>query len=372
MQSIPGYNNQHSIRPITREIYDLILQNNGWNFDIDGISKDILKPNPERELAIDTETVKRIILHLKAGKHVILTGPPGVGKTELATRILHTVGRKITKSEDQPYLEAVASDEWSRNETIGGLNLDNEFKEGWITKSVNQKKWLLIDEFNRANMNKAFGEMFLAIEYNRITLRPQEAEQFEKSMIVIPKDFRMICTMNDFDKNLLLTELSYGLVSRFAVVGIAPDKNEEEVVEKRIKSELNDKTIYDKCKEQINTYYKFIKEVRAKRLIGVRTSIDVIRFLVNGYDDNGDPDWNWQLLSYAFSDYILPQFDRLDREIIQHALEVSDENLQHSTFDSFKTELREANQRLEKATGWLLKKRRITLTTDTIEQETIN
>jgi hypothetical protein len=126
-------------------------------------------------------------------------------------------------------------------------------------------------------------------------------------------------------------------------------------VEKRIKSELNDKDKYDRCQEQIDTYYKFIDEVREKRLIGVRTSLDVIRFLVNGSNTRADPD-NWKLLSYAFSDYILPQFDRLDREIIQHVLEVSERYLQHNSFESFKEELREANQRLEKATSWLLKK----------------
>jgi MoxR-like ATPase len=358
MQSIVGYNNQHSIRVINREIFDLILQNDGWNFDIDTVSKAILMEDTENELAVDIETVKRIILHLKAGKHVILTGPPGVGKTDLAKRILSSVGSKFTKSNDQPYLEAVASDEWGRNETIGGLNLDNQFKEGWITRSVNTNKWLLIDEFNRANMNKAFGEMFLAIEYKTITLRPQESEQYGKEKIDIPKDFRMICTMNDFDKNLLLTELSYGLTSRFAVVGIAPDRDrEQKVVSNRIKSELNDKTIFDRYKEQIETYYKFIKEVREKRVIGVRTSIDVIRFLVNGSDGNDSSNLNWKLLNYALSDYLLPQFDRLDREIIEHVLKSSDSHLKHTSFESFKKELTEAKQRLENATGWFAKER---------------
>jgi hypothetical protein len=69
-----------------------------------------------------------------------------------------------------------------------------------------------IDEFNRATMNKAFGEMFLAIEYHEIKLPPSEARVYHRPTIEIPESFRMICTMNDFDKNLLLTELSYRLM----------------------------------------------------------------------------------------------------------------------------------------------------------------
>ena len=45
----------------------------------------------------------------------------------------------------------------------------------------------------------------------------------------------MIGTMNDYDKNLLLTELSYGLITRFAFVDIEPDKEKEkESVKKQI------------------------------------------------------------------------------------------------------------------------------------------
>jgi replication-associated recombination protein RarA len=85
------------------------------------------------------------------GKHVILVGAPGIGKTDLAKRILEIIGKKVIGNGS--FLESVASDEWSRHELIGGP----EFQEGWVTKAANTNRWLLIDEFNRANMNKAFG-----------------------------------------------------------------------------------------------------------------------------------------------------------------------------------------------------------------------
>ena len=212
---------------------------------------------------------------MKAGKHVILVGAPGVGKTDLAIRILEIIGKKVIGTDS--YLGSVASDEWSRYELIGGLNLDNKFQEGWVTKAANTSRWLLIDEFNRANMNKAFGELFLAIEY-KIKLQPAEIKSYEgRETIEIPKNFRMICTMNDFDKNLLLTELSYGLINRFAFVVIAPDTQREPiVVERRVKSLLDNDAAYESCREQIKSYFEFISHVRKERIIGVRTSIDVL------------------------------------------------------------------------------------------------
>ena len=56
---------------------------------------DILAIDTKDELAIDRAIVERILLHLKAGEHVILVGPPGVGKTDLARRILRIFGQKV-------------------------------------------------------------------------------------------------------------------------------------------------------------------------------------------------------------------------------------------------------------------------------------
>ncbi len=250
-------NSANSLRnPIYRPFRDYLLNECGdgmnkkdeigWSFDIEKAIDEILLLDTKRELAIDRQLVKRILVHLKAGKHVILVGPPGVGKTDLARRILEIIGKKVIGNDS--FLESVASDEWSRYELIGGVNLANEFQEGWVTKAAVDNKWLLIDEFNRANMNKAFGELFLAIEYNKITLRPTESKRYKKNTIEIPQNFRMICTMNDFDKNLLLTELSYGLISRFAFVPITPDiQREPIVVERRVKSSLGNDASYVLC-----------------------------------------------------------------------------------------------------------------------------
>jgi len=325
-----------------------------WSFDIEQSIDEILMPYTEKELAIDRDVVKRIILHLKAGKHIILVGPPGVGKTDLAIRILKIIGKKVTGNES--IKQSVASDEWSRYEVVGGLDLKEKFQPGVVTNAISENKWLLIDEFNRANMNKAFGEMFLAIEHGIIQFRPNESIVFQDK-ITIPENFRMICTMNDFDKNLLLTELSYGLISRFAFVPITPDiTREKEVVEKRIKRfVISPKTDgqFEKCKEQIDAYFKFINAVRKQRNIGVRTSIDVIKYLITATMDTENDDYRWVSLNDALCDYVLPQFDRLDRETIEFVLGIANTHLNNNYFKSFITELELSLNRLRKASNWL-------------------
>lgn len=74
----------------------------------------------------------------------------------------------------------------------------------------------------------------------------------------------------------------------------------------------------------MTAYFDFIERVRAKRMIGVSTSIDIIKYLafqckLQGAEVPGrDP---WKDLDQALLDYLLPQFDRLDTETIRHVKE---------------------------------------------------
>ena len=69
---------------------------------------------------------------------------------------------------------------------------------------------------------------------------------------------------------------------------------------------------------EIKKFFEFTKKVREWRMIGVRTTIDVIRYMVYASKDTNDT--NKEKLDYldeALCDYLLPQFDRLDKKTIE-------------------------------------------------------
>lgn len=306
-----------------------ILENKWLSLKEDGIKEiiqNVLTANNKR-LEIDENVVKRIISHLMVSKHVILVGAPGTGKTDLARRILKELGNRIIDNPEP--VEAVASYEWGRYEVIGGRSFtsnkgEGSFHLGCVTNAISKKRFLLIDEFNRADMNKAFGEMFLALDHGEIQLR--EDENMEgidiNKKIHIPSDFRMICTMNDYDKSLL-NELSYGLLRRFAFVELnVPDDKEK--VKKIILERVYEKLKYldpkfDNQNVQlcVNKFIDFMFAIKSKREIGLSSYIDVVSYLMYSIIVmKNDPD---QALNDSLIDYILPQFDRLDIETIRLA-----------------------------------------------------
>ena len=277
--------------------------------------KDEKKPFP---LALKPELVERILIHLESGKDVILVGAPGVGKTALVTRILGYRSKLLGKGE--PVI-AVAHADWTRRDLIGGLNLEStKFSRGKMLEAIEDEKLLLIDEFNRADINKAFGEMFYAIEYGKITLSEDEGKIHPPNPVEIPKDFQFMGTMNDFDKNLLLTELSYGLITRLAFVDVEPDPSKEEDA---VKKQIDDIQNYDKCSDQIGNYYEFVNKVREERMIGVRTSKDIVSYLLTAYPYSQNETKRWRNLDAAICDYLEPQFDRLNTSLLEHALKCS-------------------------------------------------
>jgi len=184
------------------------------------------------------EPATRALAALAAGMHVIFTGPPGCGKTKLAACICEKAGF--------PAWTVPATDQWTTFETIGGYfpapaadgsgdRLD--FLPGAVVDSIEKAHCLIIDEINRADIDKAFGELFTLLSGNSVTLpyrRRSDEGEFRRvrlqvgsaiiedqnaDVVMVPEWWRLIGSMNDADK-ASLKRLSMAFVRRFAFIPI--------------------------------------------------------------------------------------------------------------------------------------------------------
>jgi hypothetical protein len=182
------------------------------------------------------EPFEKAIASLRGGKHVILFGPPGSGKTELAEAICRTLRRS--------YDAATATAEWSTFDTIGGYMPSPDdtgasdslnFNSGLIVQALERNHWLIIDELNRADLDKAFGELFTLLggsaksirlpfrrkqsdgSYSQVSLGAPSSASPDDDVIPLPPSWRLLGTMNTSDKATLY-QLSYAFMRRFAFI----------------------------------------------------------------------------------------------------------------------------------------------------------
>jgi len=234
-----------------------------------------------KELTIPKEKIIEIITALLSGRHILLAGPIGTGKTRLATLIPQIFWKKCGgyASEDH-----TATSDWSTLDVIGGImpkmegkNPKYEVQKGCVTDTVikNSKNrtdhskftsipyrgtWLIIDEFNRADIDKAFGQLFTALRTRNLKIPSSQMNEYYDDLKIL-KDYRIIGTLNTADKHFLFN-LSDALKSRFAYIEVDIAKKEifEEEMYYAAKNALDeleletsfDKIFFDHTNKKIN------------------------------------------------------------------------------------------------------------------------
>jgi hypothetical protein len=138
-------------------------------------------------------------------------------------------------------LLSTGTSDWAAADTVGGYwparedTSALEFRSGAILAAIDEKKWAIVDELNRADIDKAIGQLFTVLSGQAVVLPYEEEVEGEHLPISIvphgadapvgtaprrvPAQWRLIATLNTRDRDLLFS-ISYALMRRFAVVDL--------------------------------------------------------------------------------------------------------------------------------------------------------
>jgi len=180
---------------------------------------------------------------LKNKKNIILQGAPGVGKTFAAKRLAYSmIGEK-----DENRIEFVQFHQnYSYEDFMMGYKPVNdgfELKYGifyrFCQKAANQPDkdfFFIIDEINRGNMSKIFGELLMLIECDYRGTKATLA--YNGLSFAVPKNLYIIGMMNTADRSLAM--IDYALRRRFSFFEIEPGFDSEGFV--KYQNGLNNET----------------------------------------------------------------------------------------------------------------------------------
>lgn len=178
------------------------------------------------EVFIGEDELDELLSLILQKKNIILQGAPGVGKTYSAKRIAYT----LMEEKDDSRIEIVQFHQnYSYEDFImgfkptveGGFELRTGSFYDFCKRAAEDAErpyFFIIDEINRGNLSKIFGELLMLIE-NGYRNKPIRLA-YRKEMFAVPKNLYIIGMMNTADRSLAM--IDYALRRRFSFFPMSP------------------------------------------------------------------------------------------------------------------------------------------------------
>ena len=177
------------------------------------------------EVFMDEESYEILVGLVRNKKNVILQGAPGVGKTFAAKRLAYSI---MGEKDPNRVMMVQFHQSYSYEDFIMGFRPSEkgfELKHGAFYNFCKQAEidseneyFFIIDEINRGNLSKIFGELFMLIETDKRGVELQLLYSDEK--FSVPGNVYLIGMMNTADRSLAM--LDYALRRRFAFFEMKP------------------------------------------------------------------------------------------------------------------------------------------------------
>lgn len=179
------------------------------------------------EVYMDEKAYEALVNVLRSKKNVILQGAPGVGKTFVAKRLAYSMmgAKDVDRVMMVQFHQSYSYEDFIEGfrPSAAGFELTKGAFYSFCKKAAEDEDndyFFVIDEINRGNLSKIFGELFMLIENDKRGPKNKLQLLYSRELFYVPSNVYLIGMMNTADRSLAM--LDYALRRRFAFVDLRP------------------------------------------------------------------------------------------------------------------------------------------------------